>query len=55
MNADNEARVELDIILKKKPVFFIQWGSTAFVLIVVLLFLLAYSAGYDLLSLFGKK
>jgi hypothetical protein len=55
MSQNSKTRVELDIILKKKPVFFIRWGLIVFVVIVTLLFLLAYYTGYDILAIFSTK
>jgi len=55
MSENSKSRVELDIILKRKPVFFIRWGLIVFVAIVTLLFLVAYYTGYDILSIFSIK
>lgn len=55
MSENSERRVELDIILNKKPVFFIRWGLIVFVAIVTLVILLAYYGGYDILSVFITK
>lgn len=55
MSENSKRRVELDIILKRKPVFFIRWGLVVFVMIVTLLFLFAYYRGYDILSIFSIK
>jgi hypothetical protein len=55
MSENSKSRVELDIILKRKAVFFIRWGLIVFVMIVTLLFLLAYYRGYDMLSIFSTK
>jgi small-conductance mechanosensitive channel len=55
MSQNSKTRVELDIILKKKPGCFIRWGLIVFVMIVTLLFLLAYYIGYDILPIFSTK
>lgn len=43
-----QPRIELEIILKKKPGFFIRWGLVIGVVIIVLLFFLARCAGFDI-------
>jgi hypothetical protein len=55
MDENSKSRVELDIILRKKPVFFIRWGLIVFAAIVTLLFLFAYYKGYDVLGLFSTN
>jgi hypothetical protein len=55
MHEQNKTRVELNVILQKRPGFFIRWGLVAFVLVALLLILLADYMGYDLFLLFGKK
>jgi hypothetical protein len=55
MIENGKIRVELNLILEKKPGFFIRWSLTAFVMAAILLVLLAHYAGYDILPLFGKR
>jgi hypothetical protein len=54
MDENSKSRVELDIVLKRRPVFFIRWGLIIFMMVVTLLFLFAYYKGYHLLALFSK-
>ena len=42
MDENSKTRAELDMVLKRKPNFFIRWGLIVFVIIVTLLFLLTY-------------
>ena len=45
-----DTRGELEMILKKKPGFFIRWGLVIVVMIIILLFFLARYAGFNLLQ-----
>ncbi len=51
MSQNGKERVQLDIILKKRPVFIIRWGLVVFVVIVIVLFLFAYYVGYGILNI----
>ena len=55
MIENGETRAGLDIILEKKPGFFIRWGLIVFVMTPALLFFVAYYVGYDTLALFSTK
>lgn len=46
----NKERHQLDIILKERPGFFIRWGLVVFVVIIIVLFIITYYAGYDITS-----
>ena len=50
MSQNIKTRVELDIILKRKPGFIVRWGLIVFVMIVVLILLLVYYSGYDIFN-----
>jgi hypothetical protein len=55
MNKHDKARVQLDIIFKERPDFFIRWGLVVFVVIVVVLCFFAYYSGYGLLDILSLK
>ncbi len=55
MNQNGKTGDELDIILKKKPGFFIRWGLMIFVAIVITLLLLAHYKGYEIFTIFNTK
>lgn len=55
MSQNSKTRVELDIILKNKPGFFIRWGLIVFVIIVIVLCFLAYYTGHDILPILSTK
>jgi hypothetical protein len=48
MSEHGKERVQLEIILKNQPVFFIRWGLVVFVIMVFVLFLFTYYVGYDI-------
>ena len=52
---NGKERVQLDIILKKRPVFFIRWGLAVFFVIVIVLFLFTYYAGYGILNILSTR
>jgi hypothetical protein len=48
MSEHGKERVQLYIILKNQPVFFIRWGLVVFVVMVFVLFLFTYYVAYDI-------
>jgi hypothetical protein len=50
MSEDDKKRVQLDIILKERPDFFIRWGLVVFVVIILVLCIITYYTGYDITS-----
>lgn len=54
MSEYGKERGQLDIILKERPAFFIRWGLVVFVVIVSVLLLCAYCAGYYILQFWPR-
>ena len=48
MSENGKEMVQLDMILKNQPVFFIRWGLVVFTIIVFVILFITYYAGYDI-------
>lgn len=45
MGENGKERVQLEMILKERPAFFIRWGLLMFVVIISVIFAFTYYAG----------
>lgn len=51
MSLHHKTKEQLNIILEKRPAFIIRWGLVVFCVIVLVLLVVAYYAGYSVFDI----
>ena len=55
MSENGKEMVQLDMILKNQPVFFIRWGLVVFTIIVFVILFITYYAGWIYLFRYDRR